>query len=104
MAQKQQQQQELIIPMHMRFVFGGLSTMMSTAIIQPIDLIKTRMQNVKDRGRNAVGMPGIGRMVVREEGILGLYNGLSAALLRQATYGTTRLGILKHNIEPTLLK
>jgi solute carrier family 25 oxoglutarate transporter 11 len=31
--------------------------------------------------------------VVRGEGILGLYNGLSAGLLRQATYSTTRLGV-----------
>jgi hypothetical protein len=31
--------------------------------------------------------------VIRSEGVLGLYNGLSAGLLRQATYSTTRLGV-----------
>ncbi|KAK6019348.1 hypothetical protein OSTOST_15021, partial [Ostertagia ostertagi] len=31
--------------------------------------------------------------IIKNEGVLGLYNGLSAGLLRQATYTTTRLGI-----------
>ena len=31
--------------------------------------------------------------VIKNEGITTLYNGLSAGLLRQATYTTTRLGI-----------
>ena len=30
--------------------------------------------------------------VVKKEGVMKLYNGLSAGLLRQATYTTTRLG------------
>jgi len=31
--------------------------------------------------------------IVREQGVLALYNGLSASLLRQLTYSTTRFGI-----------
>jgi solute carrier family 25 oxoglutarate transporter 11 len=31
--------------------------------------------------------------IAREEGIVRLYNGLSAGLLRQATYTTTRMGV-----------
>ncbi|VDM71344.1 unnamed protein product, partial [Strongylus vulgaris] len=37
--------------------------------------------------------------VVRNEGFLALYNGLSAGLLRQATYTTTRLGIYTWMLE-----
>ncbi|PIK40352.1 hypothetical protein BSL78_22805, partial [Apostichopus japonicus] len=33
------------------------------------------------------------RNIISQEGFFGLYNGLSAGLLRQATYTTTRLGI-----------
>jgi dicarboxylate transporter 10 len=31
--------------------------------------------------------------IVKEEGVVALYNGLSASLLRQLTYSTTRFGI-----------
>ena len=31
--------------------------------------------------------------IIKNEGVMGVYNGLSAGLLRQATYTTTRLGI-----------
>eukprot|EP00128_Syssomonas_multiformis_P017438 Colp12_sorted_trinity150504_noHs@4954 len=77
----------------MDFVTGGASGMIATCIIQPVDLVKTRMQ--------LQGMGGVQHKsavhafvnVVRQEGFFGLYTGLSAALLRQATYTTTRLGV-----------
>lgn len=31
--------------------------------------------------------------IVRQQGVLALYNGISASLLRQLTYSTTRFGI-----------
>lgn len=70
------------------FVNGGLSGMMATCIIQPIDMVKVRIQ------LGATGGPlAVGRAIVQEQGVLALYNGLSAGLLRQATYTTSRLGI-----------
>lgn len=33
------------------------------------------------------------RHVVAQQGVIGLYNGLSASILRQLTYSTTRFGI-----------
>lgn len=33
------------------------------------------------------------RSILRNEGVSGIYSGLSAGLLRQATYTTTRLGV-----------
>lgn len=64
-------------------------------ITQPLDLIKNRMQLSGEGGKvreHKTSFHAIGR-VVRSEGVLGLYNGLSAGLLRQATYSTTRLGV-----------
>lgn len=70
------------------FVNGGASGMIATCFIQPIDMIKVRIQ------LGAQGNPlSIGTAIAREEGIGALYRGLSAGLLRQATYTTTRLGI-----------
>lgn len=37
--------------------------------------------------------------ILRQEGVFGVYNGLSAGLLRQATYTTTRLGVFTSLME-----
>lgn len=71
------------------FVNGGLSGMSATCIIQPIDMVKVRIQ------LGAVGNPlSVGSAIVKQEGFKALYKGLSAGLLRQATYTTARLGTL----------
>lgn len=61
----------------------------ATVFVQPLDLIKTRMQL---SGRNRSSFL-VGAEIFRNEGLSGIYTGLSAGLLRQATYTTTRLGI-----------
>lgn len=65
--------------------------MMAICIVQPADLLKTRMQLMGPAGKDATFLS-VARNIVRNEGFLGFYTGLSAALLRQATYGTGRLG------------
>uniref|UniRef100_A0A061S2N8 Solute carrier family 25 (Mitochondrial oxoglutarate transporter), member 11 n=1 Tax=Tetraselmis sp. GSL018 TaxID=582737 RepID=A0A061S2N8_9CHLO len=69
------------------FLNGGLSGMMATCVIQPIDMVKVRLQ------LGATGSPlGVASNIIKEEGFGALYKGLSAGLLRQATYTTARLG------------
>ena len=63
--------------------------MMAVVITHPIDQTKVRSQT--QRGRNS--MLGIMRSTMVHEGLLGLWNGLSGSLLRQATYGAARFGI-----------
>jgi len=77
------------------FVNGGLAGMAATCIVQPIDLIKTRMQLSGERGAaRAYNNSFVAiQHIARAEGVLALYTGLSAGLLRQATYTTTRLGV-----------
>lgn len=82
------------IPSYLQFVFGGASGMAATCVVQPIDLIKTRMQ-LASAGPAGV-KPGFAKTittVARSEGIIGMYSGLSAGLFRQLTYTTTRLGV-----------
>ncbi|KAK9463027.1 mitochondrial carrier domain-containing protein [Lipomyces oligophaga] len=55
----------------------------------PLDLAKVRMQTALDRGRTMVQTLG---HVYQSEGFFALYKGLSASMLRQATYSTTRFG------------
>lgn len=66
----------------------------ATVVVQPLDLIKTRLQ-ISGQGGTAKEYSGaldaIAK-IVKSEGFTSLYKGLTAGLLRQATYTTTRLG------------
>lgn len=86
---------EAQIPKPVKFLFGGLSGMAATCFVQPMDLIKNRMQLSGEGGKakeHKNTFQAI-RSILAKEGITGMYSGLSAGLLRQATYTTTRLGI-----------
>ena len=69
--------------------------MAATFFVQPLDLIKNRMQlsgmdgKVKEYKTSFHAFSSI----LKNEGIIAMYSGLSAGLLRQATYTTTRLGV-----------
>lgn len=67
--------------------------MAATCFVQPLDLVKNRMQVMKVEGGQRPSSFSVLSNVVKNEGLFTLYNGLSAGLLRQATYTTTRLGI-----------
>ena len=68
------------------YVVGGLAGMGSTLIVQPMDTLKTRAQMAARVGARKVGMASL---------LKGLYTGLGAALLRQATYTTVRMGVFR---------
>ncbi|OIW19228.1 hypothetical protein TanjilG_20353 [Lupinus angustifolius] len=68
------------------FVNGGVSGMLATSVIQPIDMIKVRIQ----LGQGSAAH--ITTTMLKNEGVAAFYKGLSAGLLRQATYTTARLG------------
>lgn len=65
----------------------------ATCVVQPLDLVKNRMQITGVGSTKKATILEVLRVVVKNEGVLGLYNGLSAGLLRQASYGTSRLGL-----------
>jgi len=83
------------VPKYARFVMGGGAGMAATCFVQPLDLVKTRMQMSGIAGGAKEHKTAFHALVsiVKNEGVLGVYNGLSAGLLRQASYTTTRLGI-----------
>ncbi|XP_057546145.1 mitochondrial dicarboxylate/tricarboxylate transporter DTC [Amaranthus tricolor] len=71
------------------FVNGGCSGMLATCVIQPIDMIKVRIQ----LGQGSAAL--VTKNMLANEGFGAFYKGLSAGLLRQATYTTARLGSFK---------
>lgn len=64
--------------------------MAAAACTHPLDLAKVRMQMSND---HSTGFLRTIVRVYRNEGFRHLYSGLSASLLRQATYSTTRFGV-----------
>ncbi|XP_076240110.1 mitochondrial 2-oxoglutarate/malate carrier protein [Calliopsis andreniformis] len=77
------------VPNVVKFLIGGTAGMAATCFVQPLDLIKNRMQlsGTKTSTLKVISS------ILKNEGFLALYSGLSAGLLRQGTYTTTRLGI-----------
>jgi len=67
----------------------------ATVFVQPLDLVKNRMQLSGAGGGKKEYRTSFHafQSILRNEGIVAMYSGLSAGLLRQATYTTTRLGI-----------
>ncbi|CAH2003420.1 unnamed protein product [Acanthoscelides obtectus] len=63
--------------------------MAGMCFVQPLELLKNRMQVTKGQASLTEAVTGI----IDEKGVKGLWTGLSAGLARQATYTTTRLGI-----------
>ncbi|XP_030566944.1 mitochondrial 2-oxoglutarate/malate carrier protein-like [Drosophila novamexicana] len=88
------------IPNYMKYVLGGTAGMMGSCIVQPLDLVKTRMQISGASGKKefSSSFDCIAK-VFKSEGLLAFYNGLSAGLLRQATYTTARMGVYQMEIE-----
>ncbi|CAG8718225.1 17715_t:CDS:2 [Acaulospora morrowiae] len=71
--------------------FRSAASCFSCLVTHPLDTTKVRMQTTISA--NELGSLGTAIMIIRKEGILGIYNGISASILRQATYSTMRFGI-----------
>uniref|UniRef100_A0A915PUZ4 Mitochondrial 2-oxoglutarate/malate carrier protein n=1 Tax=Setaria digitata TaxID=48799 RepID=A0A915PUZ4_9BILA len=82
------------LPHTVKFAFGGAAGMGATLLVQPLDLLKNRMQLSGLAGRKEYGSSlHVLKNIITNEGFFAIYNGLSAGLLRQASYTTTRLGV-----------
>jgi solute carrier family 25 oxoglutarate transporter 11 len=77
------------------FASGGIAGALATCVIQPIDMVKVRIQ-IAGESAGAVKNPfAIASHIIKADGFSSLYRGLDAAIVRQLTYTTTRLGIFR---------
>ncbi|KAI1241856.1 hypothetical protein IHE44_0005358 [Lamprotornis superbus] len=80
------------------FIYGGLASITAECGTFPIDLTKTRLQvqgQVNDAKYKEIRYRGMLHALVRicrEEGLKALYSGIAPAMLRQASYGTMKIG------------
>lgn len=102
------------------FVEGGIASIVAGCSTHPLDLLKVRMQlqgesspataavshNVRpalafQSGSHSINLPpqpkvglvSVGIKIVKQEGVAALYSGVSATVLRQTLYSTTRMGL-----------
>ncbi|CAL9111095.1 unnamed protein product [Musa textilis] len=100
------------------FVEGGIAAVVAGCSTHPLDLIKVRMQLQGETlgpavafqsGAGAASLPHrpavttpppkrlgpitVGAQILRSEGVAALFTGVSATMLRQSLYSTTRLGL-----------
>ncbi|CAG9949016.1 unnamed protein product [Clonostachys rosea f. rosea IK726] len=77
------------------FVVGGVSGLVATTCIHPIDVVKVRLQLAGQGARTSsqLGAFETVRGIVSQGKVWDLYQGISAGYLRQIVYGTARLGL-----------
>jgi len=83
-----------------RWYFGGLGSAGAACCTHPLDLLKVHLQTQQE---GKIGIVKQTVSIVRGQGVLALYNGLSASLVRQLTYSTTRFAIyeaMKKQVSP----
>ncbi|XP_005989136.1 mitochondrial dicarboxylate carrier [Latimeria chalumnae] len=73
-----------------RWYFGGLASCGAACCTHPLDLLKVHLQTQQEV---TMRMTGMALHVIKNDGVLALYNGLSASLCRQLTYSLTRFAI-----------
>merc|ERR1712142_837921 len=88
-----------------RWYFGGLASMGAACCTHPLDLIKVHLQttNAQLAAGEKIGIFSQTVKVIRTDGPRGLYSGLSASLVRQASYSTARFAIydvIKNRVSP----
>lgn len=103
------------------FVEGGIASIVAGVATHPLDLIKVRMQ-LQGEGNPAVhslrpglafqtnthggihapphphaaprvGLVSVGMRIVQQDGVAAMFSGVSATVLRQTLYSTTRMGL-----------
>lgn len=80
--------------------YGGVGEIVACIITHPLDLAKVRLQTAARPKPTLFSMI---QRILKNDGPLGLYSGLTASILRQCTYTTARFGcydFIKENLLP----
>jgi len=80
------------------FLTGSMSGIVATCCVQPIDMVKVRIQLNAGSGGSTSPVT-VASSLIKQDGFLSLYRGLSAGLLRQVVYTGARLGLFDSFME-----
>jgi solute carrier family 25 (mitochondrial oxoglutarate transporter), member 11 len=82
----------------MNFTTAGLGGMIGWCVVHPFNTVAVRMSLTtmsQPAGKPTLSFPNFFLSNVKQHGILNLYNGLSAGILRQVFYASTRFGLFE---------
>src|SRR5690349_8026665 len=88
-VQSSSAKQEVRVP---RWYFGGIASAGAACFTHPLDTMKVYYQT-SGQLAGPQSLVASTLRVIKTNGFLALYNGLSASILRQLTYSGTRFGI-----------
>jgi len=74
------------------FVTGSLSGSVAGTIVQPIDIVKVRIQLAAAEGGSTSALH-VTQSLLRQEGLAGFFQGITAMYARQVLYTGSRLGL-----------
>eukprot|EP00587_Corethron_hystrix_P008784 CAMPEP_0113325410 /NCGR_PEP_ID=MMETSP0010_2-20120614/17739_1 /TAXON_ID=216773 ORGANISM="Corethron hystrix, Strain 308" /NCGR_SAMPLE_ID=MMETSP0010_2 /ASSEMBLY_ACC=CAM_ASM_000155 /LENGTH=299 /DNA_ID=CAMNT_0000185205 /DNA_START=327 /DNA_END=1226 /DNA_ORIENTATION=- /assembly_acc=CAM_ASM_000155 len=74
-----------------QLAMAGAAAIFTVIFTHPIDLVKTRIQVSKEYA--TLGIFGSGKHIASKDGVFGLYSGINAACLREASYTSIRMGL-----------
>ncbi|XP_051163875.1 mitochondrial 2-oxoglutarate/malate carrier protein-like [Leptopilina boulardi] len=89
MSDQSKENKSKSLPPFINFLNAGLSGICATCVVHPTDVVKNRMQI----STQTISIRKTFLHILRNERIINFYDGLSASLVRQSTYTTTRLGV-----------
>ena len=91
--EKQAPKRDSIADIFAKAAIAGMVCASASLFLNPLDVVKVRMQNqVGKEGIKYKGMISGAVLIAREEGLLGLCQGLGPSMWREAFYSTLRLG------------
>lgn len=82
----------------MRMFFAGIASVCAGSVTHPIETVKTRMQVMGEVGARSTidyggNFPSTLKIILKNEGVRGLFKGIQATWMRESLYSTLRLGL-----------
>ena len=77
------------------FFTAGLGGCLGWCVVHPFNTLAIRMNLATSAGGEAPAFLAYSRNAIKTEGVMTLYSGLSAGLLRQVFYATSRFGLFE---------
>ena len=82
----------------MRIIFAGIASVSAASVTHPIDTLKIRLQIQGEMGKRGSkeaydNIFKAFQVVYKNEGMRGLYKGVSASFMRESIYSSLRLGL-----------
>lgn len=62
---------------------GFLAAFFSSLVLCPTELIKCKLQSIKEKGHKPISAFSLTQQIIRTQGIKGMFNGLSSTILRE---------------------